>query len=70
MNGFVLTKESLMVLSPLFLLQISLAIYCGTKIFKEGVQNLNRWAWFSISLFICVIGSVVFLLIGRKKEYK
>jgi uncharacterized membrane protein len=70
MNEFVLTKEMLLILSPLILLQLSLAIYCGIKIYSEGVQNLNKWAWFLICLFVNVIGPVLFLLLGRKKEFK
>ncbi|WP_432766960.1 PLD nuclease N-terminal domain-containing protein [Thermoclostridium caenicola] len=38
--------------------------------FREGVQNLNKWAWFLICLFVNVIGPVLFLLVGRKKEFK
>ncbi len=70
MNEFVLTKEMLLILSPLILFQLSLAAYCGIKIFREGVQNLNKWTWFLICLFVNVIGPVVFLLAGRKKEFK
>jgi hypothetical protein len=70
MNEFVFTKDMLLILSPLILLQLSLAVYCGIKIFREGVQNLNKWTWFSICLFVNVIGPVLFLLLGRKKEFK
>ncbi len=69
MNEFEFTKDMLLILSPLFFLQISLAVYCGVKIFKEGVQNLNKWIWLSICLFISVIGPVLFLLTGRKREF-
>ena len=70
MNEFVLTKDMLLILSPLILLQLSLAVYCGIKIFREGVQSFNKWAWFLICLFVNVIGPVLFLLVGRKKEFK
>lgn len=70
MNEFVFTKDMLLILSPLLLLQIGLTVYCGIKIFKEGVQNLNKWAWFCICIFINVIGPVLFLLVGRRKEFK
>ena len=69
MNEFALTKDILLILSPLVLLQFSLAVYCGIKIFKEGVQNLNKWAWLFICVVIHVIGPVLFLLVGRKKEF-
>ncbi len=70
MNEFVLTRDILLILSPLILLQLSLVVYCGIKIFREGVQNLNKWVWFLICLFVNVIGPVMFLLVGRKKEFK
>jgi hypothetical protein len=52
MNEFMLAKDMLLILSPLIFLQLSLAVYCGIKIFREGVQNLNKWAWFLICLFV------------------
>ncbi|NLK86967.1 MAG: PLDc_N domain-containing protein [Clostridiaceae bacterium] len=70
MNEFVITKDVLLIISPLILLQLSLAVYCGVKIFREGVQNLNRWAWLFICLLVNVIGPVLFLLVGRRKECK
>jgi choline-glycine betaine transporter len=70
MNEFVLTKDIILILSPLILLQLSLVVYCSIKIFREGVQNLNKWVWFLICLFVNVIGPVSFLLVGRKKEFK
>ena len=70
MNEFVMTKEVLLILSPLILLHIGLVVYCGLKIFKEGVQNLNKVTWLFICLLISVMGPTLFLLVGRKKEYK
>ena len=69
MNEFVLTKDIILILSPLIFLQLSLVVYCSIKIFREGVQNLNKWVWFLICLFVNVIGPVLFLLVGRKKEF-
>lgn len=70
MNKFTFTKETFLLLSPLFFLQISLAVYCGSIIFKEGVKNLSKWAWFFICLCVSVIGPVLFLLIGRRGEFR
>ena len=70
MNGFVMTKEMLLILSPLILLHISLVAYCSLIIFKEGVQNINKVTWLFICLLISVMGPTLFLLVGRKKEYK
>jgi len=70
MNEFVITKDMLLILSPLILLQLGLVVYCSIKIFREGVQNLNRWAWLFICLLVNIIGPVLFLLVGRKREFK
>lgn len=70
MNEFVITKDILLILSPLILLQLGLAVYCGVIIYREGVQNLNEWAWFLICLLVNVIGPILFLLVGRKREFE
>ena len=70
MNGFTLTTDLLLMLLPLVAIQIGLAVYCAVKIFREGVQNLNKWIWLVICLFVNLLGPIAFLLVGRKKEYR
>lgn len=67
MGDIEITTELILMLSPLLLIQFGLSVYCLVKIFKEGVENLNKWAWIAICLFINLIGPVTFLIIGRKK---
>lgn len=67
MNEWIVTKEIILMLLPLVVIQAGLAIYCAVKIFTEGVQNLNRWAWLAICIFVNMIGPVIFLIVGRKK---
>lgn len=69
MNGFSLTIDLILMLLPLVVIQIALASYCVVKIFNEGVQNLNKWAWLAICLFVNLLGPITFLIVGRKKEY-
>lgn len=69
MNGFEITKEFILMLLPLVAIQLGLAIYCIVKIFKEGVQNLNKWLWLVICVFGSLLGPILFLIIGRKKAY-
>ena len=69
MTQFKLTTDILLMLLPLIALQLGLFIYCAVKIFKEGVQNLNKWAWFFICMLVNVLGPIVFLIAGRRKEY-
>lgn len=61
--------EIILMLLPLVAIQFGLAIYCAVKIFKEGVQNLNRWIWLAICVFANLIGPIIFLIVGRKKVY-
>ena len=70
MNGFTLTTDLVLLLIPLIAIQAALAIYCAIKIFREGVENLNKWAWLVICLFVNLLGPVIFLIVGRKKEYR
>lgn len=67
MGEFQVTTDFILMLLPLIALQIGLAAYCIVKICKEGVRNLNKWAWMAICLFVSTIGPVVFLLMGRKR---
>lgn len=70
MNEFSLTTDLMLMLLPLVVIQIALAIYCAVKIFNEGVQNLNKWAWLTICLLVNLFGPITFLIMGRKKEYR
>ena len=67
-SDFTLSTELLLLILPLIVIQYGLAIYCAVKIFREGVQNLNKWAWLAICFFISMIGSIAFLIVGRKRE--
>lgn len=69
MSDFSLTMDTVLMLLPLIAIQLGLVAFCWVKIFREGVENLNKWAWLAICLFINLIGPVTFLIIGRKKEY-
>jgi hypothetical protein len=63
-----LTTELILMLLPLVAIQYGLAIYCAVKIVREGVQNLNKWAWLAICFLVNLIGPIAFLIIGRKKD--
>lgn len=68
MNTIELTGEMLIMLLPLIAIQLGLIIYCVTKILKEGVENLNKWAWIAICVFLNLIGPIIFLIVGRKRD--
>ena len=69
MNGLHITREMILLILPIVLIQLALAIYCIIKIVKEGVQNLKKWIWIVICIFMNLLGPVLFLMIGRKKAY-
>ena len=54
--------------SPLVLSDES-GVYCGVN-FQGGRAKPEQMAWFLICLLVNVIGPVLFLLTGRKKEFK
>lgn len=64
----IVTRELILMLLSVIVLQLGLAVYCAVKILTEGVQNLNRWVWLLICLFINLIGPITFLLVGRKRD--
>ncbi len=70
MNQVPLTADTLLLLLPLVLIQFGLFLFCAVKIFREGVENLNRWAWLLICLLFNFAGPIAFLLIGRKKAWR
>lgn len=62
------STEVFVAIIPLFLIQFSLAIYCVVNIFKYGVANLNKWAWIAIVIFINLLGPIIYLMVGRRKD--
>lgn len=69
MNGFEITNSMILMVLPLVLIQLGLAAFCVVKIFKEGVQNLNKWTWLAICVLVNLLGPIIFLIVGRKRSY-
>jgi hypothetical protein len=55
-------------LIPVILIQYGLMIFAIVQIIKNEVNYLPKWGWILIVVLVNIIGSVVFLIIGRKKE--
>jgi hypothetical protein len=53
---------------PVLLIQYGLMIFALVLIIKNEVNYLPKWGWILIIVLINLIGSIVFLIIGRKKE--
>ena len=64
----VLTPERLMLIIPALFAEICLIVFCIFKIFKEGVANLNKWVWLAIVVIGNLLGSITFLLVGRRRD--
>ncbi len=64
--------ESLLPLLPFFIpimiIEYGLMIYALVQAIRNEVLYLPRWGWVLIIVFISIIGPVIFLLIGRKKD--
>lgn len=55
-------------LIPILLIQYSLMVFALVLVIKNEVNYLPKWGWILIIVLINLIGSIVFLIIGRKKE--
>lgn len=63
-----LSTEALVAIIPLFLIQFSLVVYCVVNIFKYGVANLNKLVWIVIVIFVNLLGPIIYLMVGRRKD--
>ena len=62
-----LVREYILIILPLIVLEFSLKGFCYWKLFKEGAANLNKALWGFIIL-INLIGPILFLTVGRRRE--
>jgi hypothetical protein len=67
-NGMEQLMDYMVIILPLVLLNLGLVIFSLIKIIKEGVANLNKGLWIIIVLVFNMVGPVLFLLLGRKKD--
>lgn len=63
------SKEIIMALIPVIVVNYSLAIYCIVDMVKRGKPRLMpKAAWIPIVLFVQIFGSVAYLLFGRNHD--
>ena len=67
-NGMEQLMDYMVVILPLVILNLGLVIFSLVKILREGVANLNKGLWILIVVFFNMVGPVLFLLLGRKKD--
>ena len=53
---------------PLLIIQYGLMIFALVQVAKNEVAYLPKWAWILIIVLFGIIGPIVFLIIGKKKE--
>lgn len=54
-------------LIPIFLIQISLQVYCIVNILKKGVKTFNVTSWIVIVL-LGMLGAIIYLVYGKKGD--
>ena len=63
------SKEMILALLPVVILNYSLAVYCLIRLFREGKPNyLPKAAWVVIILIVQIFGSVAYLLLGKSND--
>lgn len=62
------TSELIKMLIPYFVVQYGFALYCIIDIIRKGTDSLSKPVWIAIVFFSGIIGPVLYLLIGRRKD--
>lgn len=55
-------------LIPVIIIEYGLLIFAIVQCAKNEVRYLPKWGWILIIVFINIIGPIIFLLIGKKKD--
>ena len=53
---------------PLIIIEYGLIIFALVQLFRNEAAYLPKWGWALVIIFINIIGPVVFLIVGKKKE--
>jgi len=63
-------QDILPLMIPIVLIQWALMVIALVKLFKSESEPkfMPRWAWALIIIFVNMIGSIVYLIIGRREE--
>ena len=55
-------------LIPVIIIEYGLLIFAIVQVAKNEVRYLPKWGWILIIVFINIIGPIIFLLIGKKRD--
>ena len=58
----------LKLLAPLIVAEVALKIYCLVLLGRTEPRALPRWAWALIILVVSTLGSIAYLVFGRKRD--
>jgi len=53
---------------PIIIIEYGLLIFALVQLFRNEVKYMPKWGWALIIILINIIGPVVFLIAGRKKD--
>jgi hypothetical protein len=53
---------------PLIIIEYGLMIFALVQLAKNEVAHLPKWGWVLIIIFINIIGPIIFLITGKKKD--
>lgn len=68
MEIFAFIREHFFTLLPVLLFEAILIGYCVIKILREGVANLSKGLWLLIVVAGNLVGSILFLIYGRRSD--
>lgn len=60
--------EMLRLLAPLIAAEIALKAYCLVLLTRNEPRALPRWAWAMIIVAVSGLGSIAYLIFGRKRD--
>jgi len=58
----------LKLIAPLLVAEVALKIYCLVLLGRTEPRALPRWAWTLIILVVSTLGSIAYLVFGRKRD--
>lgn len=65
-------KELILALLPILIIQVALQVFCIIDIYRRkkylNPNNLNVWVWLLVILVCGVLGSIAYLLFGRRES--
>lgn len=63
-----ISSQFLKLIIPLVLAQLILMIFCLVVLKRDQVNALPKWLWAIIIIFGELLGPIIFLIFGRKKD--